>query len=129
MPGRFEELWGLESAEGGFVVSSLPFFARGLAFGDLVLASPPEFNITSIVKRSHLFTLRACFTSKAHAASSHEAVHEALIRLGLPFEWRGSGYFAVLLRAAAEAEVVLAALASVVPAGGLSSEVEPPAEA
>jgi hypothetical protein len=74
MPGRFEELWAHESPGSGSEVSCVRFFARGIAFGDLIAASPPDFVVSAVIKHSGLLTLRACFSGPSIASSSHEAV-------------------------------------------------------
>ena len=125
MPGRFEQLWAYESPEGGFVVASLPFFARGIAFGDLVEVSQPGQEVTRVVRQSGLRTVRACFTDRSSVTSRHEAVHGKIEALRLPSEWHGGGYVAVLVRSFEDQEAVLRALAPQLQAGIMVAEVEP----
>jgi hypothetical protein len=127
MPGQTEELCCEEVAPGQFIVSCLPFFARGIAFGDLISAAPENSLFTSVLRRSGLRTLRACFVEPNLAAAYHEPVHAILASLRHPHEWHGSGYFAVLLPdRQAEAEV-LQSLAEFIEKGILAYEVEPDA--
>ena len=125
MPGRTEELWCHEVEPGQLVVSCLPFFTRGIAFGDLVSAEAPDYVFKAVIRRSGLRSLRACFPDRAVAQAHHDTVHAALSRLPHPHEWHGAGYFAVLMPTPeAEAEI-RQALAPFLEDGRLVWEIDP----
>lgn len=122
---RFEELWCHEAAPGEFVVSCLPFFTYGIAFGDVIAAEPPGFAFKSVLHRSCLLTFRGCFSDPDSAAKRHEEVHAALSRLRHPHEWHGRGYVAALLPNPEAVHEILHALASFVEDGSLIWEIDP----
>lgn len=125
MPGRLDELWAYKRPEGGFVVACLPFFARGVAFGDLLAAEPPDFLVSGIIERSGLRTLRACYVEPSHANARHGVLHAKLEALGLPNEWLGGGYVSILLRDYADQQAALSALSDELAARSMQYEVEP----
>ncbi|MBS0260861.1 MAG: DUF4265 domain-containing protein [Planctomycetes bacterium] len=125
MPGKTEELCCDEVAPGKYVVCCLPFFAYGIAFGDLISAPAENLQFASVLRHSGLRTLRACFVEHSLAATLHEPVHAILSSLRHPHEWHGNGYFAVLLPDQQAEEETLKALAEFVENGILTHEVEP----
>jgi hypothetical protein len=125
MAGMLEELCCDEMVPGEFVVCCLPFFARGIAFGDLVSAAAGDSSFKSVLRRSGLRTLRCCFADTELVTKYHERVHGILSRLRHPHEWHGCGQFAVLLKELqAEAET-LQLLAPFIEDNILAYEVEP----
>jgi hypothetical protein len=127
MPGKTEELCCEEVAPGEFIVSCLPFFARGIAFGDLISAATEDSSFTSVLRHTGFRMLRACFAEPSLAATHHDRVHAILASVRHPHEWHGSGYFAVLLPDCQAEVEVLQSLAEFFEKGILTYEVEPEA--
>jgi hypothetical protein len=125
MQGRFEHLTILSSPAGGYVVACLPFFTRGIAFGDLVAVEGPENRFCHVVERSGLRTLRAAFTDQSLAEKDHPELHQVIYEMGHPHEWHGSGYLAVLIRSLADQQQVADGLNKWIADGTLLCEVDP----
>jgi hypothetical protein len=66
-PASVESLWALPKGEGLFQVDNIPFFATGVALGDLVSATPEEgaFRFQEVVHPSGHSTLRVAISEAA----------------------------------------------------------------
>jgi hypothetical protein len=66
-PASVESLWALPKGEGLFQVDNIPFFATGVAVGDLVSATPEEgaFLFQDVVQASGHSTLRLAISEAA----------------------------------------------------------------
>lgn len=66
-PASVESLWALPKGEGLFQVDNIPFFATGVAVGDLVSATPEEgaFRFQDVVQASGHSTLRLAISEAA----------------------------------------------------------------
>jgi hypothetical protein len=125
MPGRYERLIVQPSPDGNYVVACLPFFSYGIQFGDVVELGEPDHEFKRVLKESGLRTLRFAFNDAARAENAHEELHGRLIASGLPHEWHGAGYLAVLLRSAGDQNLALICLGKFVDNGDGVWEVNP----
>ena len=125
MPDRYERLIIVPSPTGDYVVACLPFFSYGIQFGDFVTIQQPGNVFERVLKSSGLRTLRFAFTSPSIADEHHEQLHGKVVASGLPHEWHGSGYVAVLLRHLQDQEIALNCLASAIESGEGCWEVDP----
>lgn len=59
-PADYEGLWALPAGEGLFRIDNVPFFARGIAYGDIVSATAEqqELRFQEVVRPSGHSTLR-----------------------------------------------------------------------
>ncbi|MFY0529330.1 DUF4265 domain-containing protein [Archangium gephyra] len=66
-PASVESLWALPKGEGLFQVDNIPFFATGVALGDVVSATPEEgaFCFQAVVHPSGHSTLRLAISEAA----------------------------------------------------------------
>jgi hypothetical protein len=110
MPDRYERLIVVPSPQGNYVVACLPFFSYGIRFGDLVELREPGKEFERVLKGAGLRTLRFGFNDPARADEAHKTLHSKLVASGLPHEWHGAGYLAVLLRNVADQERALSCL-------------------
>lgn len=78
-----------------------------------------------VVKSSGLRTLRAAIKDQARANNIHERLHGAVVQSGLPHEWHGSGYVAVLLRNIADQLQALRVMLDVLEENAFTWEVDP----
>lgn len=125
MPDRYERLIVEPSPEGNYVVACLPFFTYGIQFGDLVELGEPDHEFKRVLKGAGVRTLRFAFNDSTRAEKAHEELHGKFIASGLPHEWHGSGYLAVLLRSARDQKRALNWLGKFVENGDGAWEVDP----
>lgn len=66
-PADYENLWAVPVGEGLFRVDNIPFFARSIALGDLVVASPEEglLRFKEVVQPSGHSTVRIILYDEA----------------------------------------------------------------
>jgi hypothetical protein len=66
-PASVESLWALPKGEGLFQIDNIPFFATGVAWGDIISASQEEgaFRFQEIVQPSGHSTLRVAISEAA----------------------------------------------------------------
>jgi hypothetical protein len=125
MPDRYERLVVVPSSEGNYVVACLPFFTYGIQFGDLVELRRPGNAFERVLKCAGLRTLRFAFSDPARADEAHEELHGKFVASGLPHEWHGAGYLAVLLRNLGDQERALRCLGEFAEEGNGCWEVDP----
>lgn len=125
MPNRYERLIVEPASDGQFVVACLPYFTYGIQFGDLVEMHQPSHEFERVLKHAGLRTLRFAFNEPELANQVHEQLHGNIVASGLPHEWRGSGYLAVLLRHREDQERALSCLGDFATAEYGSWEVDP----
>jgi hypothetical protein len=81
----WEGLWAVKSADGNFVIRSIPFYLKNVSAGDTVEAEMGDFlAFTRVVARGGHHTYRL-FISKDHQVEIHEIENE-LVSLGLAVE-------------------------------------------
>lgn len=70
-PASVESVWALPRGGGRFQVDNIPFFAQGVAWGDIVLATPEEaaFRFQEVIQPSGHSTLRVAISETADVAS------------------------------------------------------------
>src|SRR5262249_39097847 len=110
MPDRFERLIVVPSPEGNYIVGCLPFLSYGIQFGDLVELQKPGNEFKRVLKRAGLRTLRFAFNDPTRADEAHEELLGRVVACGLPHEWHGVGYLAILLRHVQDQDRALACL-------------------
>lgn len=83
-PADYEGLWARPLGEGLFQIDNVPFFARGIAHGDIVSASEgtQEFRFLEVVKPSGHSTLRLI----VHDENDIPSVKAMLEKLGCSIE-------------------------------------------
>jgi hypothetical protein len=125
MPGRSERLVAVPAVDGHYVVACLPFFTYGIQFGDLVQVREPGRAFERVLRPSGLRTFRVAFADRAAAGECHVDLHTRIARAGLPCEWHGAGYAAVLIRDVGDQERALSCIAAAVQDGRVQWEVDP----
>jgi hypothetical protein len=97
-PGMAEQVWAAQIDEHRFTLRSIPFFAIGVAPGDIVVTGPGHV-IDGVEARGGRHVLRlALATDDEDVALEdrfHEDVHAGLRALDLRHEWMSVGYVAV----------------------------------
>lgn len=103
LPGRWEQLWAKRIGRDQFELCSIPFFAYGLALGDIVTAGPShgfEWVIKSVVHPSDNLVIRVLFEEGAEW-ETEERQHE-LVRtiqeLNIDYEVHHLGYLSISCR-------------------------------
>jgi hypothetical protein len=125
MPDHYEQLIVVPSPAGNHVVACLPFFSYGIQFGDLVELREPGSVFERVLRPAGSRTLRFAFNDESCADDAHDELHRKLVATGLPHEWHGSGYLAVLLRNLRDQERALACLANSIEDGSWEVDPEP----
>lgn len=125
MPDRYERLVVVPSPEGNHIVACLPFFTYGIQFGDLVRLRRPDNAFERVLKWAGLRTLRFAFNDPARGDEAHAELHGKVIATGLPHEWLGAGYLAILLRNLRDQDRALACLAGFADDGSWEIDPEP----
>ncbi|MEV8094371.1 DUF4265 domain-containing protein [Kitasatospora sp. NPDC085879] len=93
--GMLEQLWLREAdEEGGYEVRCIPFYAYGLALGDVVEKSESE-TINRLIRKSGRRVLRILFTEPRPLADSRSVLREAVGSVGLLSEWNGDRLVAI----------------------------------
>lgn len=98
MPGKWEQLWA-EKIEGDhFRLCCVPFFAYGLALGDVVATSSTvdsPFVVSSVVAESGHTTVRVALTKPEDSESLAQQLVDAAKTAGFIFEWYTATYLAI----------------------------------
>ncbi|MFJ2889560.1 DUF4265 domain-containing protein [Streptomyces sp. NPDC087305] len=93
--GMLEEILLRKSEEvDGYEVCCIPFYAYGLALGDLVSMNDSDV-VDRVIGRSGRRVLRVLFTEPRPAMDSRSALREAADSAGLLCEWNGDGMVAI----------------------------------
>ena len=98
MPDKIEQLWARRLAPDRFEIASIPFFAYGIALGDIVQTvqeSSSEFVVDHVAERSGHLLLRVGLTAYQTIPELHELLHREILRSGLKYEWHRAEYVAV----------------------------------
>lgn len=94
MPGRFEQIWAKKVGDDCFEVCCIPFFAYGIALGDLVEADA-NFTIIQVKEKCGRRLLRFAIADERQWEAIHVALHDWVEKRELLYEWLGARYLAV----------------------------------
>jgi Domain of unknown function (DUF4265) len=98
--GNYEQLWTKRVGEDRFEVCCIPFFAYGLALGDVVRADAGSgYLIQSVAERSGNGVVRVAVKRREDVEAMHPRIHDLLGKLEYLHEWFAPGYVAVSLEA------------------------------
>ncbi|MEU9603213.1 DUF4265 domain-containing protein [Streptomyces sp. NPDC048057] len=90
-----EQLWLREASESGsYAVCCIPFYAYGLALGDVVRLNASG-GVERLVRKSGRRVLRVLFAEDRPSADSRSALREAVDACGLLSEWNGERQVAI----------------------------------
>lgn len=89
-----EQLWLREVDGGGHEVCCIPFYAYGLALGDVVGKSGPD-TVDSLTSKSGRRVLRVFFAEPRPSADSQSVLRSAVESAGLLSEWNGDRHVAI----------------------------------
>jgi hypothetical protein len=103
---RTEQLWARRVGDDLFRVESVPFFAYGLNYGDVVRADSAGSVVREVVRRSGHTTLRVVFRGMA-ARERCVALLSELAPLKVSFEAWGDGFFALDVAPDGDVDAVL----------------------
>jgi len=118
---NYEQLWTKRVGEDRFEVCCIPFFAYGLALGDVVRADAGSgYLIQSVAERSGNGVVRVAVKRREDVDAMHLRIHDLLGKLEYLHEWFAPGYVAVSLEAGRSHDEFFAGLAAL----GDSVEVE-----
>lgn len=93
--GMFEQLWLRELDEGGgYEVCCIPFYAYGLALGDVVRRSGAD-TVDSLISKSGRRALRVFFAEPRPSVDSRSVLRGAVESAGLLSEWNGDRHVAI----------------------------------
>lgn len=96
MPGRWEQLWARQTADGEFELCCLPYFTYGLALGDIVRTRSTDavkHVIARVQKRSGRKLLRLWL--KNAALPGKERVYTYLVKHAPLHEWSSEHLLAI----------------------------------
>jgi hypothetical protein len=95
---NFEQLWTRRVADDLFELCCIPFFAYGMALGDVVRAEASSgYVVQEVLRRSGNGVARVAITRRDSEHEVHAKVHDLLGRLEYLCEWYETGYVAVSL--------------------------------
>ncbi|MFF7993249.1 DUF4265 domain-containing protein [Kitasatospora xanthocidica] len=95
LPGMLEQLWLRELESGaGYEVCCIPFYAYGLALGDVVVKSESN-TVDSLIGKSGRRVLRILFAEPRPSTDSRSALRSAVDSAGLLGEWNGDRHIAI----------------------------------
>ncbi|MFD8389880.1 DUF4265 domain-containing protein [Streptomyces sp. NPDC059680] len=95
LPGMLEQLWLREvGVEGSYEVCCIPFYAYGLALGDVVEKGESE-TVNRFVRKSGRRVLRVLFAEPRPLMDSRSALRRAVDSAGLLSEWNGDRHVAI----------------------------------
>jgi hypothetical protein len=93
--GMLEQLWLREVDEGGgFEVCCIPFYAYGLALGDVVRKSGSD-RVDRLIRKSGRRVLRVLFAEPRPLGDSRSALRRAVESTELLSEWNGDRHVAI----------------------------------
>ncbi|MFK0106415.1 DUF4265 domain-containing protein [Streptomyces sp. NPDC091217] len=95
LPGMREQIWLRETGVAGeYEVCCIPFYAYGMALGDVVGKSAADM-IGQSIRKSGRRALRVLFTAPRPLNDSRSALRAALDSVGLLSEWNGDRQVAI----------------------------------
>ncbi|WP_285644444.1 DUF4265 domain-containing protein [Lentzea sp. NBRC 102530] len=96
LQGMREQLWLRETVDDGeYEICCLPFYAYGLALGDVVGKSGSE-NVGTVIRKSGRRVLRIMFAEpRFQEGDSRAVLREVLDAAGLLSEWNGDRFIAI----------------------------------
>ncbi|WP_167739665.1 DUF4265 domain-containing protein [Streptomyces subrutilus] len=95
LAGMREQLWLREIEEGGsYEVCCIPFYAYGLALGDVVSKSGTDA-VESVISKSGRRVLRVFFTDPRPRTDSRSELRNVVNSTGLLSEWNGDRHVAI----------------------------------
>ncbi|MFG3046720.1 DUF4265 domain-containing protein [Streptomyces sp. NPDC048241] len=95
LPGMREQLWLREVDEGGaYEVSCIPFYAYGVALGDVVGTSDAH-DVVRVIRKSGRRAIRVLFTEPRPSVDSRSALRAAVESANLLSEWNGDRMVAI----------------------------------
>lgn len=108
--GMVEQVWLRENEEGGgYEVCCIPFYAYGLALGDVVEKTDSNTVGTLVSKAGHR-VLRVFFAAPPPSADSRSALRVAVESAGLLSEWNVDRHVAIDVPGASAVQPVFAAV-------------------
>ncbi|MER7512210.1 DUF4265 domain-containing protein [Streptomyces lavendulae] len=94
LAGMLEQLWLREIEGGGYEICCIPFYAYGLALGDVVGKSGSD-TIDSLIRKSGRRALRVLFTEPRPSVDNRSALRSTVESAGLLSEWNGDRHVAI----------------------------------
>ncbi|WP_206308864.1 DUF4265 domain-containing protein [Streptomyces sp. A1136] len=95
LQGMREQLWLRQvGVEGNYEVCCIPFYAYGLALGDVVQKNESG-NIDRLIRKSGRRALRILFAEPRPLSDSRSALRRAVHIAGLLSEWNGDRHVAI----------------------------------
>lgn len=98
LEGLWEQLWVRHLDLGKYELCCLPFFAYGLALGDVLdvaVDRDDRLVITGLARSGGRSLIRVVAGLEADVPTFHDALHALLATEGLIHEWHRSGYVAI----------------------------------
>ncbi|MEW1778717.1 DUF4265 domain-containing protein [Streptomyces sp. NPDC086777] len=95
LPGMLEQLWLREvNEEGAYEVCCIPFYAYGVALGD-VIEKGESGSMDRVIEKSGRRVLRILFSESRPALDSRPMLRRTLDSAGLLNEWNGDRHVAI----------------------------------
>lgn len=122
-PYANEGLWAERLGWDVYELRSIPFFAHGLAWGDIVLASSrnEQLYVASVLEKSGNGTVRVLVPSGAEA--DRASTQELFVRFRCDWEWKDANLASVCIQSPETYALLVEELANLEKAGHLSYEV------
>lgn len=84
-----ESLWAVDHGDGTARLDNIPWFVRGIAYGDIVTTEPDEEGVRwagEVVRRSENCTIRLIVSRDGGSGASRQSVINAFAELGVDGE-------------------------------------------
>lgn len=102
-PGAWEQLWTRRLGVGEYELTCIPFFAYGMALGDVLQVDEEQGHLVTGVRRTlGNGVLRIAVLDKNDVQWVHAQLHDLLGRLEYLHEWSAPGYVAIHLEAGSD---------------------------
>jgi hypothetical protein len=119
LDGQVEQLWLKAVNDSSYEVACIPFFAYGIALGDVVVLNADDY-VIEVVRNSSHRALRLLFTPDLSPADLQKATDEIkteIMAADLLSEWNGARFVAVDVPPDAEPSKLFAVMEAAVNAG------------